>query len=103
MLFKGSMRRKRPEYHRLQRLTFSIGPATILKISPGEITDAGMVELADAQDLGSCAARRVGSTPTTRIREKARWFVQNRRAFSLHHFAGSVGFCTVFFFEDTKI
>ena len=33
---------------------------------------AGMVELADAQDLGSCAARRVGSTPTTRIREKAR-------------------------------
>ena len=25
-----------------------------------------MAELADAQDLGSCAARRVGSTPTTR-------------------------------------
>ena len=70
MLFKGSMRRKRPEYHGLQRLTFSIGPATILKISPGEITDAGMVELADAQDLGSCAARRVGSTPTTRINKK---------------------------------
>ena len=43
-----------------------------------------MVELADAQDLGSCAARRVGSTPTTRIREKARWSVQNRRAFSHH-------------------
>ena len=27
---------------------------------------AGMAELADVQDLGSCAARRVGSTPTTR-------------------------------------
>ena len=25
-----------------------------------------MTELADVQDLGSCAARRVGSTPTTR-------------------------------------
>ena len=41
-----------------------------------------MVELADAQDLGSCAARRVGSTPTTRIQRKARWFVQNQRVFS---------------------
>ena len=27
---------------------------------------AGMTELADVQDLGSCAVRRVGSTPTTR-------------------------------------
>ena len=27
---------------------------------------AGMAELADAQDLGSCAARRAGSTPATR-------------------------------------
>ena len=27
-----------------------------------------MAELADAQDLGSCAARRVGSTPITRTR-----------------------------------
>ena len=27
---------------------------------------AGMAELADAQDLGSCAARRAGSTPVTR-------------------------------------
>ena len=25
-----------------------------------------MVELVDTQDLGSCAARRVGSSPTTR-------------------------------------
>ena len=25
-----------------------------------------MAELADAQDLGSCAVRRVGTTPTTR-------------------------------------
>ena len=27
-----------------------------------------MAELADAQDLGSCTARRVGSTPTTRTK-----------------------------------
>ena len=27
---------------------------------------AGMAELADAQDLGSCAARCAGSTPVTR-------------------------------------
>lgn len=31
------------------------------------ILRAGMAELADVQDLGSCAARRVGSTPTARI------------------------------------
>ena len=29
---------------------------------------AGMAELADAQDLGSCEAIRVGSTPTTRTK-----------------------------------
>ena len=27
-----------------------------------------MAELADVQDLGSCAERRVGSTPTTRTK-----------------------------------
>ena len=27
-----------------------------------------MTELADVQDLGSCAERRVGSTPTTRTK-----------------------------------
>ena len=27
-----------------------------------------MAELADVQDLGSCAVRRVGSTPTTRTK-----------------------------------
>ena len=31
-----------------------------------KIEYAGMVELVDTQDLGSCAARRVGSSPTTR-------------------------------------
>ncbi len=31
---------------------------------------AGMAELADAQDLGSCGAIRVGSTPTTRTSKK---------------------------------
>ena len=49
-----------------------------------EIENAGMAELADAQDLGSCEAIRVGSTPTTRIQRKARWFVQNQRVFSYH-------------------
>ena len=31
-----------------------------------KIKHAGMVELADTQDLGSCAARCAGSTPVTR-------------------------------------
>ena len=30
-------------------------------------TYAVVMELADMQDLGSCAARRVGSSPTNRI------------------------------------
>ena len=30
-----------------------------------------MTELADVQDLGSCAARRMGSSPTIRSRETA--------------------------------
>lgn len=30
--------------------------------------NAGVMELADMQDLGSCAARRVGSSPTFRIK-----------------------------------
>ena len=29
-----------------------------------------MAKLADVQDLGSCAARRVGSTPTIRTKTK---------------------------------
>ena len=29
-----------------------------------------MVELVDTQDLGSCAARRVGSSPTTRTKNR---------------------------------
>ena len=35
------------------------------------VSYAGMTELADVQDLGSCAARRVGSTPTTRTKQGA--------------------------------
>ena len=30
---------------------------------------AGMVELADTQDLGSCAERCTGSTPATRTKK----------------------------------
>ena len=30
---------------------------------------AGMVELADTQDLGSCAERCTGSTPATRTKQ----------------------------------
>ena len=30
-----------------------------------------MVELVDTQDLGSCAVRRVGSSPTTRTMNKS--------------------------------
>ena len=32
--------------------------------------NAGMVELADTQDLGSCAHKRAGSTPVTRTTAK---------------------------------
>lgn len=31
---------------------------------------AGMVELADTQDLGSCAVRCTGSTPATRTKAR---------------------------------
>ena len=34
---------------------------------PYSVFSAGMVKLADTQDLGSCAVRRGGSTPLTRI------------------------------------
>ena len=68
----------------MQWLTFAAGTDTILRRFGRNCRIeeyAGMVELADAQDLGSCAARRVGSTPTTRIREKARWVLRIHRAF----------------------
>ena len=51
-----------------------------------EIENAGMAELADAQDLGSCEAIRVGSTPTTRTRttdcraQSAVFFLWQRKA-----------------------
>lgn len=35
-------------------------------ISKSDVYFAVMVELADMQDLGSCAVRRVGSSPTNR-------------------------------------
>ena len=40
---------------------------------------AGMAELADVQDLGSCAARRVGSTPTTRTKRTGPPFGSDER------------------------
>ncbi len=36
---------------------------------------AGMVELADTQDLGSCAERCTGSTPATRTKNREITFV----------------------------
>ena len=35
---------------------------------------AGMVELADTQDLGSCAERCTGSTPATRTKQRTSTF-----------------------------
>ena len=46
------------------------------------LQNAGMAELADAQDLGSCEAIRVGSTPTTRT--KAPWNLVILGAFSMN-------------------
>lgn len=48
---------------------------------------AGMVELVDTQDLGSCAARRVGSSPTTRT-TKERTFVYQGKVRSFFVFGG---------------
>ena len=38
-----------------------------------------MAELADVQDLGSCAERRVGSTPTTRTITNNLHFIEKVR------------------------
>ena len=43
---------------------------------------AGMAELADAQDLGSCEAIRVGSTPTTRTTSEQAAYRLLRRFFT---------------------
>ena len=40
------------------------------------LTNAGMVELADTQDLGSCAERCTGSTPATRTKIAVSTFVE---------------------------
>lgn len=43
------------------------GPPNMLGAQCGLfIFNAGVAELVDAQDLGSCAARRGGSSPSTR-------------------------------------
>ena len=44
-----------------------------------------MAELADVQDLGSCAARRVGSTPTTRTKNPECECVRDFYFFLLHY------------------
>ena len=43
---------------------------------------AGMVKLADTQDLGSCAAMRVGSSPTTRTTSSRTTYRSRRRFFT---------------------
>ena len=47
-----------------------------------------MAELADAQDLGSCAARRMGSTPITRTKTNAHF-----SAVGFPSTASKVGIC----------
>ena len=61
-----------------------------------------MVELADAQDLGSCAARRVGSTPTTRTKKHADTFVL-ACFFRCVILQAALCFCTVFFGKHQNI
>ena len=76
------MRRCRAEYQHVWRLTFLLETVSILDTwFRFGASFAGMVELADAQDLGSCAARRVGSTPTTRIQRKAQCVIKMHCAF----------------------
>ena len=45
-----------------------------------------MTELADVQDLGSCAARRVGSTPTTRTMLSQHYRCRRRNAYGINRF-----------------
>ena len=52
-------------YRRGSSATLRLGRSHRVK-NRGKIEYAGMVELVDTQDLGSCAVRRVGSSPTTR-------------------------------------
>ena len=40
-----------------------------------------MVELADTQDLGSCAAMRAGSTPVIRTTRETSFVYQDKRGF----------------------
>ena len=52
------------EFWEPQAVTRSVAAMDIIKY-------AGMVELADTQDLGSCASQRAGSTPVTRTIKKS--------------------------------
>ena len=67
------MRRRRWKPWRLSWKTDEYFPHLIDFLS-GFLYDrcgfAGMVELADTQDLGSCAERHVGSSPTTRTKNQ---------------------------------
>ena len=45
-----------------------------------------MAELADVQDLGSCAERRVGSTPTTRTMLSQHYRCRRRNAYGINRF-----------------
>ena len=51
---------------------------------------AVMAELADVQDLGSCVARRVGSTPTNRMNKGFNLFITKIKAFYFFTFC-----CTI--------
>ena len=48
----------------LKSLIFKVQDSIIVML----ISCAGVVELADTQDLGSCVARRAGSSPVTRTK-----------------------------------
>ena len=51
-----------------EELTFRLTPAIVTIAVFSDSRPAGMTELADVQDLGSCAVRRMGSSPITRTR-----------------------------------
>ena len=55
--------------------------AAAAKYCYNNVADAGMAELADAQDLGSCAARCAGSSPVARTITKRSFTI--KRAFRL--------------------
>ncbi len=70
------------KFHHLRKKSISFAPRLLIKLS-----NADVAKLADAPDLGSGAARHVGSTPIIRTHEVDKLIVLLFRTNSLTQFA----------------